>query len=228
MSPSPTSLTAFSRIAVLDTETIYSGDLLSVGVVIAKTADLAQVDSLYIIFTPEYIYPAMYSSVLWHPRANEPYLCQRAAGVAKLGEFLQQHHVDSIFAYNAAFDRRLLPELSDYAWYDILKVAANRNYNSKIPACLECSKNGRLKRGYGVQPIYRYLADDPEYYEVHNALCDAEDELKIMQMLNCDLAVFKKAKLPPLKEQLPDPEKTGINAMNRLLIEVLSKGLYTP
>jgi hypothetical protein len=38
------------------------------------------------------------------------------------------------------FDKRHLPELGGYAWYDIMKLAAYRQYNPKIPASMEFRK----------------------------------------------------------------------------------------
>ena len=78
-------------------------------------------------------------------------------------------------------------DLSAFRWYDIIKVAAYRQYNSKIPQSAECCKTGRLKRNYGVEPMMRMLSGDYSYFETHNALFDALDELKIMQLLGFTL-----------------------------------------
>ena len=42
---------------------------------------------------------------------------------------LEQAGVEWIFAYNACFDRRQLPELGSFSWYDIMKIAAYRQHN---------------------------------------------------------------------------------------------------
>jgi len=62
-------------------------------------------------------------------------------------------------------------------------VAAYRQYNPAIPAWAECCGTGRLKRGYGVEPMLRILSGQSSYRETHNALEDALDELKIMELL---------------------------------------------
>ena len=100
-----------------------------------------------------------------------------------------------MFAYNAAFDYRHLPELSHLSWYDIMKVAAYRQHNPRIPHCAECYGTGRLKRGYGVESVYRMLSEDLEYCEMHNALTDAMDELIIMRMLNHELGKYALARI---------------------------------
>lgn len=88
-----------------------------------------------------------------------------------------------MFAYNAAFDHNHMPELSRLDWFDIMRLAAYRQYNFRIPRSAECYGTGRLKRGYGVEPMLRLLSGDCGYQETHNALYDAMDELEIMRLL---------------------------------------------
>ena len=102
------------------------------------------------------------------------------------------YEVVDLFAYNALFDQGILSELKNYNWYDIMQVAAYRQYNNAIPYTYECYKTGRLKKNYGVQPIYQMLSGDYSYIEKHNALTDAIDESMIMKMLECDISVYKK------------------------------------
>ena len=95
-----------------------------------------------------------------------------------------QHGVRSIFAYNASFDRNHLPELRGFDWFDIMRLAAYRQHNPKIPACADCCSTGRMKRGYGVEAMLRLLSGKAAYSESHNAFHDAMDELEIMRLLN--------------------------------------------
>ena len=64
-----------------------------------------------------------------------------------------------------------------------------------IPDSAECCATGKLKRNYGVEPIMRLLTGSSNYYEVHNALCDAADELKIMKLLGHDLNTYTGARI---------------------------------
>lgn len=100
-----------------------------------------------------------------------------------------------IFAYNASFDKKHLPEYSEYQWYDIMRLAEYRQYNSSIPSSADCYKTGRLKRGYGVENILKMLSGNHRYYETHNAVLDAEDELQIMQLLGHGLNEYEIALL---------------------------------
>ena len=106
---------------------------------------------------------------------------------------LQDNGDDRLMAYNAKFDFNHLPEFSDYTWCDIMKLASNRNYNDKIPSNVECHKNGRMKKGYGVENILRMLLGNRRYIETHNAFYDAVDELKIVQLLGHNLEVYDDA-----------------------------------
>ena len=111
-------------------------------------------------------------------------------------KLFHKHSIYSIFAYNASFDYKHLPELSDYTWYDIMNLSAYKKYNSKITDDMECYGTGRLKRNANVEDMFRLLSGDRSYYETHNAFFDALDELKIMEYLdqkfeNYNVAIYK-------------------------------------
>lgn len=82
---------------------------------------------------------------------------------------------------NANFDRNHLPELAGPHWYDIMRLAAYRQHNPKIPRTAQLCSTGRLKRGYGVEAMLRLLSGECGYCETHNALLAALDELEIMR-----------------------------------------------
>lgn len=94
-----------------------------------------------------------------------------------------------------SFDKNLLNELESYRWFDIMKIAAYRQYNDKIPASIECCKTGRMKQNYGVEPMMQLLSGNRRYTEVHNALYDAADELEIMWLLGKTLEEYTVAKI---------------------------------
>ena len=183
------------KIAVIDTETNFDDEVMSIGIVVAEAGSYKPVDSLYLVLDPAYKRPAMYSLQLDSVRAGMRLVLPRKQALARTGDLLQAHQVRNLFAYNARFDKSHLPELGHYGWHDIMKIAAYRQYNSRIPAHVECCSTGRIKRGYGVQDVYRMLAGTRSYQEVHNALADAEDELAIMRMLGHDLQVYESARI---------------------------------
>ena len=83
-----------------------------------------------------------------------------------------------------------MPELREYQWFDIMRLAAYRQYNPCIPECADCFSTGRLKRGYGVEPMLRLLSGKLRYRETHNAVLDALDELSIMRLLKIPLSDY--------------------------------------
>ena len=179
--------------AVIDTETNWCNEVMSLGVVVADCETFEPVDTKYYIFSPECLIGGMYSAVL-QINGNPPAVeCNRDEAINDLIRFFENNNVQSIFAYNAQFDYGHLRELSAFKWYDIIKVAAYKQYNSKIPPNAECCKTGRLKRNYGVEPILRMLSGDYSYFETHNALFDALDELRIMQLLALPLDTYNVA-----------------------------------
>ena len=114
----------------------------------------------------------------------------RNEAIADLRQWFSDYGVTEVFAYNANFDRSHLPELGDYQWFDIMRIAAYRQFNPCIPQCADCYSTGRLKRGYGVEPMLRILSGKQRYRETHNAVLDALDELSIMRLLAHPLSYY--------------------------------------
>ncbi len=170
------------KFAVIDTETNWNDEVMSIGIVVADSETKKKVDSRYYIIDPEYKVGGMFSYEL---RLEEEgtHVTDRKHALKSMKQWMDAYHVQKLFAYNASFDKRHLPEYSGYMWYDIMRLAAYRQYNKAIPDSAECYKTGRLKCGYGVENVLKMLRKDKQYSETHNAVLDAEDELQIMQLL---------------------------------------------
>lgn len=171
------------RFAVIDTETNWVDKVMSIGVVIADADTFRPVDAKYQVLTPEYLIGGMYESTLFADPRLAPVICSREEALADLTQWFCTHGVRQVFAYNAAFDRNHLPELRCFEWFDIMRLAAYRQFNRCIPANADCCATGRLKRGYGVEPMLQLLSGNRTYHETHNAIFDAMDELEIMRLL---------------------------------------------
>jgi len=184
-----------SRFAVIDTETTWGDAVMSIGTVIAESETFELIDKRYYILTPFKDHGGMYTHALYANNIKPDLECSRKKAMAELRQFIADHQVADMFAYNAVFDYRHLPELNHLAWYDIMKLAAYRQHNHRIPHHAECCGTGRLKRGYGVERIYRMLSQDLDYCELHNALTDAMDELVIMKMLNHEIGKYDLARI---------------------------------
>ncbi len=178
--------------AVIDTETNWADQVMSIGTVIADADTFEPIEAKYHILPIECEIGGMYESTLFIETPVRPILCTRYDAITDLRVWFQQHGVHSIFAYNACFDRNHLTELQDYDWYDIMRLAAYRQYNPRIPATADCCSTGRLKRGFGVEPMLRLLSGNRTYHESHNAIYDAIDELKIMHFLSQPLTKYIK------------------------------------
>ena len=163
---------------------------MSIGTVIANADTFTPSEAKYHILPIECEIGDMYESTPFIETPVRPILCTWAEAIADLRVWFQQHSVYSIFAYNACFDRNLLPEMRDFDWYDIMRLAAYRQFNPKIPAVTDCCSTCRLKRGFGVEPMLRLLSGDSTYHESHNTLFDAMDELDIMYLLQIHLGDY--------------------------------------
>ena len=178
------------KFAVIDTETNWADQVMSIGTVIADADTFEAIEAKYHILPIECQIGGMYENTLYIETPVQPILCTRAEAIADLRAWFAQRTVRSVFAYNACFDRNHLPELRDFDWYDIMRLAAYRQHNPKIPATADCCSTGRLKRGYGVEAMLRLLQGDGTYRETHNAFFDALDELQIIRLLGHGLSSY--------------------------------------
>ena len=150
----------------------------------------------------------MFSSVLLlndNDCINE---CGRSEAIADLTDWFDKNNVQSIFAYNAFFEALITFDTNLFSspittisksdnsvavpqafrWYDIIKVAAYRQYNSKIPQSAECCKTGRLKRNYGVEPMMRlFLNNISHTFHMRGARehINCGEVLKIFYLCRC-------------------------------------------
>lgn len=188
-----TSDTTIEYFAVVDVETNWNNEMMSVGVVIGDAVTFDVADKIYYVIHPECEVGGIYSHVL---RAVDKDLicdCSRKQAVDGIKALLTKYRVADIFAYNAPFDYKCLHELNSYVWRDILPVAANRNTNGKLPDNCEYFRTGLLKHGRGVENVMRLI-----YYrgftELHNGLQDALDELLLMKLVDQPLNVYREYK----------------------------------
>ena len=179
-----------AKFAVIDTETNWADRVMSIGIVIADADTFRPIGAKYYILPAECAIGGMFENTLYLKTPVKPVQCTREEALADLKNWLKAKGVTSLFAYNAGFDRNHLPELGSFSWYDIMRLAAYRQHNPKIPACADCFSTGRLKRGYGVEAMLRLLSGDPSYQESHNAFFDAMEELEIMRLLGHPLGRY--------------------------------------
>lgn len=184
------------KFAIVDTETNFDDKVMSIGIVIADAENYQPIKMKYYILNPEYKLGGMFSNALQVKDMQQDMVNTRENIILDIENLLQSNGIRAIFAYNASFDYRHLPELSHYNWYDIMKLAAYKQYNYKITDDMECYSTGRLKGNSGVEDMTRLITDNQSYCETHNALYDALDELKIMKYLelefeNYNIAVYK-------------------------------------
>ncbi len=180
------------NIAVIDTETNWNDEVMSVGIIAADAMKLKKIDEVYFILDPEYKTGGMFENVLFIKPVSANLICSRKVMTDQICRWFRSMNIDSLFAYNAAFDKKHLPELCGYEWYDIMKTAAYRQYNPLLPPDADYCSTGRLKRNYGVESIMRMMVHGSMYFEKHNALIDARDELKIMQLIGKSADMYQK------------------------------------
>ena len=177
------------KFAVIDTEINWNDEVMSIGVVVADSATKKKIDSLYYIIAPEYRMGGMFSNEL-RIDDKDAHVTTRKQALKEIKAWLDSYKVQKLFAYNASFDKNHLPEYSKYKWYDIMRLAAYRQYNRGISDSADCCKTGRLKRGYGVEDVLKMLSKNKRYSETHNAVLDAQDELEIIRLLGHEIEEY--------------------------------------
>lgn len=180
-----------SKFIVIDTETTWSNRVMSIGAVISDSDNMQPLDCKYYILDPEYKAGGMYAAVLLHRRAVKPIVCTRPEAMSDFKKCCSENDIHEIFAYNALFDKNNLPEISYMKWHDIMGMAAYAQYNPAIPKGAKLCSTGRLKSGYGVESMLRLLSGNNRYFETHNAVLDAIDELKIMMLLGHPIEKYR-------------------------------------
>ena len=105
-----------SNFAVIDTETNWADQVMSIGTAIVEEGSYTVLDSVYHILPIECQVGGMYEHTLFIETPVAPVLCTRQEAIAALCRLFEQYGVDKIFAYNACFDRNHLPELRHYTW----------------------------------------------------------------------------------------------------------------
>lgn len=202
------------NIVVIDVETNYQNEVFSIGVVIADSTNFKSIDKKYWIIKNNLKVGGMYARNILAPlplefREETIFLETRKEMIVYLIKFLKYYEVKNWFSYTK-FDFRHLPELhKSFKHNDISIFAKNKQFNKYIPLNAETSKNGDLKRGWKAEDIYRMLTKDENYFETHNALLDAIDELRIMELLNLDIETFLNSNKN--KEKTTSPKKINLS-----------------
>lgn len=177
--------TTGNRIVGLKFETKYKDTAFSVGVVIADSNTLQPVYAKYYILTPECEENGMFKECLRIAPIEITKECSREECMQELKDAFFKYNIEDVFGYNISFDYQHLKELEKYKWYDIASKAAylgeNPFLNKENGSYYE---TGRLKKGYGVESMFKLVTGDTGYRETHNAIFDAIDELVIMQKLD--------------------------------------------
>lgn len=218
-----------SYFAVVDVETNWYNEVMSIGVVIADADEFNAVDKAYYVIYPECKVGGMYSDVLYDIDKSLVEDCSRKEAIDGIKRLLTQYGVKDVFAYNAPFDYKCLYELHNYVWRDILPIAANRNYNTKLPDNCEYFSTGLLKHGRGVQNVMRLIYWQG-FTELHNGLQDALDELQLMQLINQPLEVYreykpKQAVAPATNKRITNkPRETSHLSNYRYVVDELCGG----
>ena len=100
--------------AVIDTETNWADQVMSIGTVIADRDTFTVITVKYHVLPLECQVGGMYENALFPDMPFSPILCNREEAIGDLKAWFSGFGIREIFAYNACFDRTHLPELREY------------------------------------------------------------------------------------------------------------------
>lgn len=164
--------------AIIDTETNCDDCVMSLGIVISGQFHNF-IDAMYFTLIPHSLTRGMYSDRLHYDEIPE-LCCTRKIAIDCINKLFSKYRINYVFAYNASFDQRHLPELN-VIWIDIAKTVAYKQYNPFfINSDILCHSTGKLIK-FSLDVIMHNLGES-NYFETHNAILDAIDEFTLMQM----------------------------------------------
>ncbi|SFH91456.1 hypothetical protein SAMN04487830_11273 [Pseudobutyrivibrio sp. OR37] len=223
---------ATNTFAVIDIETNFMDQVISLGVVIADKTNMHELWSGYYIVNSLYETPSMYGNMLFLENIKEPIIDSRPNIMAIIKNQLEAYGTDRLLAYCGKFDYDRLPELSNYSWCDIADIAAYKQYNEQIPNNISLCATGKIKKGFKVSDMMHYLGEI-NYTETHNALGDALDELRMVKLLGLDISIYDEAfinrKRPSRREYVHPakmhPKKPGYYSFEQAYSLLASYGM---
>ena len=109
-------------------------------------------------------------------------------------KLLNKYKITNIYTYNGIFIFKKLPGLKQYHWYDIIKVAAYKQYNYKLLDNLPFREDGRLLCNCSIKEIMQILTKTYFYYTDH-ALYDTFDIARIMSLINLPIEQYSFSKI---------------------------------
>ena len=95
-------------IAVIDTETNWIDQVMSIGTVIAERDSFRMVDARYQVLTPEYEIGGMYEATLFADPKLRPEMCSRPEAISSLKSWFASYDVREIFACLARGSNHIL------------------------------------------------------------------------------------------------------------------------
>ena len=176
------------NIIVIDTETVTGtyGLILIGAVILEKDGKRLSELENYFGFSDEFDYGFYFAQQNDYAKRNNITRKPRNEIETELSALIRRYEINIAFAYNAGFDRTViqsyLPKLQ-FNWFDLMKparkvLASEEHYPAykRFHPHVELTRNGLLKRGYGVDCVSRYLGLP---HETHVAIEDAQMETEI-------------------------------------------------
>lgn len=178
--------------AIIDTKTNYYGNAISIGVVVVNSHFEIQQAQYYLI-PEELIHDHNHKDDFDIIHVYKTYFGRLFDCENHIRTLMNQYNITNIYAYNAFYVKKSLPEMNNYNWFDIAKVATYKQYNHELPLDADYDENGQLLR-YAMKNVIELMMKT--YYKcVNHALYNALDELKIMKLIGLPIEKYSHTKI---------------------------------
>lgn len=181
-------------IAIIDAKLNFIDEIISIGIAIvdAKTFEIKTAE--YFLVPEELIIDGFNNGNITIAHTYQTYFGAHKDIENHIRKLLNQYNITNIYTFNGKFIYSKLTGLQKYHWYDIMKVAAYKQYNYKLPDNLMFNDQGRLLYKCNIKDLMEILTKTYFYYTNH-ALYDVLDETKMMKLLDLNINVYDCAKM---------------------------------
>ena len=181
-------------IAILDAKTNFIDNIISIGVSIVNAKTFEVKTAEYFLIPEELIVDGLNNNNVNIHHIYKTYFGAQKDVENHIRKLLNQYGITNIYTFNGKFIYKQLTGLQNYHWYDIIKVAAHKQYNYKLPDNLMFNDQGRLLYKCNIKDLMEILTKTYFYYTNH-ALYDTLDIARIMKIVDLNINVYDCAKI---------------------------------
>ena len=181
-------------IAIIDAKLNFIDEIISIGIAIVDAKTFKVKTAEYFLVPEELIIDGFNNDNITIAHTYQTYFGAHKDIENHIRKLLNQYNITNIYTFNGKFIYRKLAGLQKYHWYDIIKVAAYKQYNYKLPDNLMFNDQGRLLYKCNIKDLMEILTKTYFYYTNH-ALYDTLDIARMMSLIDLPIEQYGFSKI---------------------------------